>query len=429
MSKNYEQIETLILNTLADRDRISVTDLANNLDSTADEIEIPLARLKEQDKIVTVAGGVVLKLSAKERHDFKRLDKRFQTGQRESVAALREIRDRKLFREEYTTFDDYMSTRGRTRQWATQQISWLRRIELLEEYGKDSYQGQLTVDDMQVLGPLEDDPNTFVAAVIEGVEEAERRGKKQKKPFLKEAVARQQRFLQRRKDLAVPDLTYDESKLLDRLGNAEESSINLTEEAQMQAKESNKDFYDCLIMACDQRRAIPSEFHLLSAVRGDDLRPLVEQLEVLITKWAEENALKKEEHEYKQKLASVQRKLGREPEEDEDSEEIEDDEKNTSDASDDEDANNEEDTGTQSRYKVQITGTFNEWVRKQFGMEGEGDALLDHASLVGVFAYLLDTLKKDGSLASESTIRVRPLADERPNSEEEANYDDQKPEA
>lgn len=396
------EIEMIILNTLAEKSRISVIDLAKNLDSTADNIKIPLARLIEQDKIFTVADDVILKMTAKDRKDFEQLDKKFDKGQRDSIAALREIRDRKLFREEYTTFDDYMSTRGRTRQWATQQISWLRRIELLEENGKDSYQVQLTVDDMQVLGPLEDDPNTFVAAVIEGVEEAERLGKKQKKPFLKEAVARQQRFLERCKDLAVPDLTYDESKLLDRLSNAEESSINLTEEAQMQAKESDKDFYDCLIMACDQRRAIPSEFHLLSAVRGDDLRSLVEQLEVLITKWAEENALKKEEHEYKQKLASVQRKLGREPEENESAEEGKE-----PDAA----ANNEEgdDEEPDEVYYVELTGDFRRWAEPNFyGLDG----LFPGQGVADILGCLADEMATNGAVSTESSITVRPYSDD-----------------
>ena len=115
-------------------------------------------------------------LSSQEEDDLHRLEAVFERGQRESIAALREIRERKLHRIGYTTFDEYVDARwGRSRQWATQQINWLRRVELLEAIGKNSY--QLNVDDAQALGPLEEHPEEFVRAITEAEEEARRNGK------------------------------------------------------------------------------------------------------------------------------------------------------------------------------------------------------------------------------------------------------------
>lgn len=405
-----DQLIISILTTLEERGRISVEQLAKDTDSTAEQLQSPLLRLTANEKVSMTETDVVLKMSKKEQRDFERLDKKFDKGQRESVAALREIRERKLFREEYATFDEYMGARGKTRQWATQQIQWLRRIELLEQNGKDSYQSQLTVDDMQVLGPLEDEPEAFVRAVVEGIEEAERQGMKQKKPFLKEAVGRQQRYFERLKNLAVSDLSYEESKALDQLGDAERAESNLVEQAREQATKSGKAISDCLIVSCDQERAVPSELHLLSAFRADDLKALVAQLEDRRKAWDKRDSLQEEEKILKRQLSSVQRRLGGLLEEDEADDEGEEpevsesDHKSEDDVLDDRNEDHAEGSTAQPQYEVVFTGDFSSLVKKEFGMSHT--ERMAPSELAGVLTFLGDVIKDGTCLSVTSSVTV-----------------------
>lgn len=406
-----DQLILSILCTLEERGRISVEELAADMDSTAKALQVPLARLADDEKVSVTETDVVLKMSGKDRKDFERLDRKFEKGQRESIAALREIRERKLFREQFHSFTAYVAARGKTVPWATQQINWLRRIELLEQNGKDSYRSLLTVDDVQVLGPLEDEPEAFVRAVVEGVEEAESQGMKQKKPFLKEAVGRQQRYFERLKNLAVSDLTYDESMALDQLGDAERAGGNLVEQARSQAAKSGEAISDCLIVACDRERAIPSELHLLSAFRADDLKVLVAQLEDRLKAWDEEDTLQEEEEEIlKKQLSSVQRKLGRLPEADEADDEGEEpevsesDRKSEDDVLDDRNEDHVEGSTAQPQYEVVFTGDFSSLVKKEFGMSHTKH--MAPSELAGVLTFLGDVIKDGTCLSVTSSVTV-----------------------
>lgn len=410
------ELEAIILDVLTERGRISITDLANDLDSTSQAIQIPLGQLKEEDKITITGDDVFLKMSAKDRKDFDRLDKKFNKGQRESIAALREIRERRLFREQFATFDDYMESRGRTRQWATQQTNWLRVIELLEKHGKEPY--HLSVDGAQPLAKLKDHPEEFVRALLDAEEMAQASDRHDPtKKMLKDAVSHQERFLHRRKALATPDLTYEENRSLDRLCEGHRAKKNLVELAHSKSEASGQPLSECLRVICEEERSLPRNKDLLVAARGEELAKLVDALVTIANELEEEDELEEEEQELQRKLSSVQRKLGRASEEDRASEDSEVVEEHTS-ASTDDEAISEESTGTQPNYEVEFTGPFDDWVTKQFGNRCKGEALLDHAALVGVFAFLVDSLKEQRSLSDECSITIRPLEDERPNGEE-----------
>jgi hypothetical protein len=130
-----------------------------------------------------------------------------------SIAALRQIRQRKLFREQFGNFDEYMAARGRTRQWATQQINWLRRQELLEELtgqpaGKGPY--QLSVDEAQKLGPLvppddlgDDETELycqmFVESLVEAQEAADAAGTARTAKMTERAVAKRVKYVENRR--------------------------------------------------------------------------------------------------------------------------------------------------------------------------------------------------------------------------------------
>ena len=399
--KQFDELEALILNSLAERDRISVTELANTLDSTSDDIEIPLARLKEKDKIATAGDDVILKMSAKDRKDFERLDRKFEKGQRESIAALREIRERKLFREDFGTFDDYMESCGRTRQWATQQINWLRAVELLEEHGKEPY--HLSVDAAQPLTKLKDHPEELVRALLNAEETAQVSGKHDPtKKMLKDAVSNQERFLDRRQVLATPDLTYEESQALDRLCEGHRASQNLVELARSKSEASGEPLPECLRVTCEEERSLPRNMDLLEAARGEELAALIDSLATFAKELEKEDALKKKEQECKQTLASVQRELRREPKENESAEGG----KEPDAAANDEEGEEEEPGEV---FYVELTGDFQRWLKPHFYM---GYGLFPSQGVAEILACLADEMETNGAVSTESSITVRPYTDD-----------------
>lgn len=165
-------------------------------------------------------------LTGPEKKELETLERRFARGQRESIAALKEIREKKLYRAKYKTFDAYMAGRwNRTRQWATQMISWARRQELLEsmdtEFAKSIY--QLTLAEATALAPLEpskdsDDADLYAKLYMEAVkdaqEEADKAKSKRTTKMMKKAVQRKKRFLENRDD-NDKDLSRDEGETSD----------------------------------------------------------------------------------------------------------------------------------------------------------------------------------------------------------------------
>jgi hypothetical protein len=203
-----------------------------------------------------------------DRSDFERLDHRFEEGQYESIAALREIRQRQLFKEQYGSFDDYMAARGRTRQWATQQINWLRRQELLEELtGKASY--QLTVDEAQKLGPLvpnddlDDDEvelyaQMYVDAVIEAQSEADAQSKPRTAKMTERAVQKRVGYIENRRAFG-DDLQLEESVEIDRLSGRSHDEIGaLLASAREVAKQEERPAIYCFRELVEQALGVDS---------------------------------------------------------------------------------------------------------------------------------------------------------------------------
>lgn len=401
-------LEVAILNTLSERGRISIAELSRDLDSTSEAVQIPLAHLTESEKVIVSNDDVILRLSTKERKDFERLDRKFDRGHRDSIAALREIREGKLYRESYPTFDDYMRRRGHTRQWATQQINWLRTYELLENNGKNPY--HLSVDDAQPLAKLKEHPEELVRAVIEAEAEAET-GKEPTKKIFQATVARQLRFLERQKEFtSLPDFSYDESRLLDRLNDARRSGDNLIEEAEATAKDSEEEFTNALLSLCDQKRSIPNEFQLLTVARGDVLKSLVNDLEGLIQKWVDEQSLKKEEKELQQKMASVQRKLGLTEAKKDMAEESERSTVSESISQENADEDDHDDTGT--AYSIELSGDFSDWLSPHF--YDLGNASFTAHAVADILDRLANNMTVRGPIFKECSIVVRPYIDDEP---------------
>ena len=195
---------------------------------------------------------------------------------------------------------------GHSRQWATQQLNWLRMTELLEANGKSSYQVGLTAADAQVLVRLEDDPELFVQAIEQADAEVKHGGKRTKR-MLQAAVNRMEKFKESRKD--VPDLTYEESRTLTSLGTSRQSQPNLVEAAAAKAEAEHRPLADCLTEACRSQHCVPVDAHLLAVARGKELEALVKPLAGLLAEWEEVAALKEQQKELEARLAGVKEKL------------------------------------------------------------------------------------------------------------------------
>jgi hypothetical protein len=241
---------------------------------------------------------------------------------REAVEALREIRERKLFRRRgYDTFDDYVEGhRGRTRQWATQEINWLRACECLEASGKGPYQFS-----KQAIQPaaylLERDPEGFcevyLAAAAKALPVTEN--------AVRESLKDYQRFVQLRGDwdcwqesAKVPEaervpVTKEEAALLDFPWERRSYATNLVDKAKEKAKETGRTWQECLPEVCQEEQKTPMPVHLLAAVRGDDLKQVVVPLRAEIQRWEDHDRAAKEADELNKRAKEIRRTYGIKP--------------------------------------------------------------------------------------------------------------------
>ena len=341
-------------------------------------------------------------LTPEETADLQRLEQQFSRGQRESIAALREIRERRLYRQTHESFDDYIEERwNHTRQWATQQINWLRRTELLETNGNVRY--HLTVDDCKALGVLEDYPEEFVRTVAQAEEQARRVNKPRTKKMLEAAVKDQLGYIRRRND-TEEDLTWDEHLVLQSLGDTRQSSPNLVEQARQQSEHEAKPLVECLAETCAEKHSFPTDSHLLSVARGDALAELVRPLVALRAKWTEERESQKRESELQAELEKVKRQRLASKETPADQASGDHDEEPGAERHEGPAAEQppEEEENAIQEYEVQLTGDFAQWM-------GETKTFLTRGDIVDLLFSLSQEVEADGELG-EASITIRPMA-------------------
>jgi len=390
MSEVMELKPEAVLAVLHQQGRMPLKQLAVAVGVDPTKMSIPAMRLPG----VQVSGDdVFLVMTQEDRQDLQVLEEKVSHGQRESIAALQAIRERKLYREQYSSFDEYMSQRwNRSRQWATQQTNWLRRTELLEASGKNSY--QLTVGDAQILGPLEDHPDLFVRAVVEADTEGQP-GKKGSRKKMLQAVVERMLAYQGKRSGTKPDLTYDEFVGLDSLGGQRQVQPNLVDEAQQQATLEKRPVADCLVDVCQNHHALPNDSQLLAVARGNDLLAMLQPLAVLQTNWEQERQLVKQQQEVEAKLAKVRKAQKAEESKDESADEPDEDQ-------DEELAEEPEAIGPE--YQVRLTGDFVHWAEWQ---EDGAEVTLLQDDLANLLGTLAEILEQGDSLNGESSITVR----------------------
>lgn len=228
---------------------------------------------------------------------------------RKAVEGLRLVREEKLFKltaaevfhaglsfanwpeNGFDTFDDYVECRrGHTRQWATQEIQWLRAVECLEENGKGPYQfSKAAIQPIAHL--IETNPEGFCQVYLD----AAAVGTPVTEPAVKSAYQAYRRWSvlsdqwdthqdNCKIDNPVP-LTRDEARLIDFEWAAQEHRSDLVQLAQDQAAKNGSTWQQELPGICATARKLPTPNQLLSVARGDELAKVVQSIMPLLAQW------------------------------------------------------------------------------------------------------------------------------------------------
>jgi hypothetical protein len=246
-----------------------------------------------------------------ERADYRRMMASIKTMCIEAAKMILEIRRRKLYREEFKTFDEWVACYfGKTRQWVTGLSNWVRRHELLEMFarngplalpfnGKPAY--QIVPKEAEVLAPLEDHPEELCRALAEATDLCRRNPKRKRTKVLEEMVKLQGEYRRRRE--GVPDLTYEEFLAINSVGWSGRTSDEIVSEVNA-LKAQGGDWMGRLVEAV-QEGDLSSDV-LLRCARGQELIDLCAKLKV--QKEVREE-LKQAEKEAKEAAAKLERKM------------------------------------------------------------------------------------------------------------------------
>jgi len=245
-----------------------------------------------------------------ERADYQRYMASIKTRCIETAKMILEIRRRKLYREEFKTFDEWVAyIFGKTRQWVTGLNNWVRRQELTESFAKDGgplalpFNGkpayQIIPKEAEALGPLEDHPEEFCRALVEATDLCRRNPKRRRTKVLEEMVKTQEAYLRRKHD--VPDLTYEEFRAINSVGWHGRIDDEFVAEVNA-IKSQGGDWMGRLVEAV-QQGDLSSEI-LLGCARGQELIDLCIKLKVQKDR---RESLREAEKEAKQATAKLER--------------------------------------------------------------------------------------------------------------------------
>jgi hypothetical protein len=249
-----------------------------------------------------------LEIKPDSKAELERLEGVFKQGHREAIAALREIRERKLYRHRnYGDFDSYMDKHWhRTRQWATQEINWLRVCELCEEKtGKEIYHYKR--DWIRPLTKLLNRPDDLVLALQELVRENPQG--KDAGEQVKVIVQRRMKFVKASDDWTYhcryrrenePMLQFKEFLVLEQLDTNRRGGVMYF--AAAKAREQERPIKECLLEECAARQQLPRDCDLLEHFRCEQLEEVVLDLLALQMTWDYQSTIKEAQEEVKATL-------------------------------------------------------------------------------------------------------------------------------
>lgn len=221
-----------------------------------------------------------------DKKDFDRLvklEERFEQGHRQSIEALREIFNDKLYKRwGFETQKEYMLQRwGNTRQWANTQIHWLQAVEYLESKGVKNPLQNLLPEHAIVFREWQHQPDAFYGAYVRLADSSAQ----VTEDALRKECDRQSEFL--RESDHTPGLTFaefQEFKKLAVLPNCWNRN-KFQDLAELQA----------YIL---EHKQVPPLQTVAQVARGQNLTALVQALEPAIKDAAKATELKKKKDEH-----------------------------------------------------------------------------------------------------------------------------------
>jgi len=224
-----------------------------------------------------------ISFTEKDRKDLPLLEQRAESGGRQQAEAIREIRQRQLWRlilddegkQLYSNFEDYCQDHlGHSRQWVTHLTNWLRIMEELEALGFPL--PHLTVKAAQglLIGRLQEAGE--LRAVLE---EAKVDGVTLDRDHLREIVIRRADFNYWSKDgiegVTKPAATSyaDYKKDLAAVKDLDDGQTSW--DVVNRAKALDGNFADNIVTICKQERTLPKPDNLLAVLTGEPLKKLV----------------------------------------------------------------------------------------------------------------------------------------------------------
>lgn len=166
------------------------------------------------------------RLSDAERQDLAKYEALIDKGLRQSATALRAIRDGRLYREEYSSWDNYCSARWRFRgTTGDNKIAWLTVTELVE--AKLDQEFRLGVVEAKTLLKLREHPDLLAAALLAADEKAATEDRKRQDADVAVEVERRLEYV---RFCDVPqEMTLEEFETLAQAGISSYRTIKVIE--------------------------------------------------------------------------------------------------------------------------------------------------------------------------------------------------------
>lgn len=161
-------------------------ELPGDVDDITDE-QVQAIRQAIQDEIKACS------LSDQERKDLAKYEAQIDKGLRQSAEALRAIRDGRLYREDYSSWDSYCMARWRfSGTTGDNKIAWLRMTELIEERLGEGF--SLGTVEAKALLRLQDKPEMAAEALVAAEERAKSEGRKRQAADVAAEVERRREY-------------------------------------------------------------------------------------------------------------------------------------------------------------------------------------------------------------------------------------------
>lgn len=246
-------------------------------------------------------------VSQQEADDLARLEKVIldnEPSRKDTVRALREIRDRRLWRGEYATFADYLNAKWvgvwgpRTPGWVSQQIVWLEVTEKLEA---QNLKYELTQKDAEGLRSIVDNPDALTRVIQRSQEMQKSAPKRKWGGILKEQVKTEEGILGLKKSY---DCTYEAASLV-RNAQWGEGVAGMVADVVQDALDHGTDIADDLALICKEKEQLPARRELATLVPIDKLPEVIISLNGVWSYLEKKKALALEE----KKLPSVKKVL------------------------------------------------------------------------------------------------------------------------